>query len=104
MDVEKMKQKKNVLQKAWERCRALGNTGKKPPLMRKSKSLHVFSSLEEDNRKKKKMKCSQVAPQGCFSVYVGPRGKDSRSRPRWPITHCSRRCLRMRSWSMDLAG
>ncbi|KAK8583804.1 hypothetical protein V6N13_109201 [Hibiscus sabdariffa] len=72
MDVEKMKQKKNVLQKAWERCRSLGNTGKKPPLMRKNRSLHVFSSPEEDIRKKKK-KCSQVAPQGCFSVYVGPQ-------------------------------
>ncbi|KAK8583805.1 hypothetical protein V6N13_109202 [Hibiscus sabdariffa] len=71
MNVEKMKQKKNMLQKARERCRSLGNTGKKPPLMRKSRSFHVFSSLEEDKRKKKK--CSLVSPQGCFSVYVGPQ-------------------------------
>ncbi|XP_039032143.1 auxin-responsive protein SAUR40-like [Hibiscus syriacus] len=79
MDVWKTKGKKNVLMKAWERCRSLGNTGRKSsatpsPLMRKSKSCHVFPSIqEEDNTKKKKDKCFLVAPEGCFSVYVGPQ-------------------------------
>ncbi|KAE8710620.1 hypothetical protein F3Y22_tig00110319pilonHSYRG00012 [Hibiscus syriacus] len=68
MDVEKMKRKKNVLLKAWERCKKSSGT----PLMRKSKSLRIFSSMEEDNMKKKN-KWSQVAPEGCFSVYVGPQ-------------------------------
>ncbi|GMI76677.1 hypothetical protein HRI_001337000 [Hibiscus trionum] len=77
MEVEKMKREKNVLLKAWERCRSLGKTSKKSPiLMRKSISVHVFSSsMEEDNnrkkKKKKKNKYSHVAPEGCFSVYVG---------------------------------
>ncbi|KAE8694535.1 hypothetical protein F3Y22_tig00110782pilonHSYRG00080 [Hibiscus syriacus] len=83
MDVSRTKGKKNVLMKAWERCRSLGNTaGKKPsdtpsPLMRKSKSCHVFPTIEEDEdrkqKKKKKDKCFGVDPEGCFSVYVGPQ-------------------------------
>ncbi|KAK8516178.1 hypothetical protein V6N13_025689 [Hibiscus sabdariffa] len=76
MDVEKMKRKKNVLLKAWERCRSLGkgNTVKKSPgtpLMRKSKSCHVvFPSMQQHNSEKNK-----CAPDGCFSVYVGPQRK-----------------------------
>ncbi|GMI95401.1 SMALL AUXIN UPREGULATED RNA 55 [Hibiscus trionum] len=73
MDVEKMKVKKNVVLKAWERCRSLGNnTRKKSPLMRKTRSCHIFLSMEEDNNRQKN-KHSRVAPQGCFSVYVGPQ-------------------------------
>ncbi|XP_017647858.1 auxin-responsive protein SAUR50 [Gossypium arboreum] len=69
MDVEKMKLKKNMLAKAWDRCKSLGNSGKNSsvnPLMKKSKSCHIPSSSMDDHKKKNK-----VAPEGCFSVYVG---------------------------------
>ncbi|EOY22561.1 Calmodulin binding protein, putative [Theobroma cacao] len=78
MDVVKMKWKKNVLFRAWERCWSLGTGGKKSSgtscdALRKSKSWHSTttrsSSLEEDEGKKRR----QVAPEGCFSVYVGPQ-------------------------------
>ncbi|KAK8530782.1 hypothetical protein V6N13_030724 [Hibiscus sabdariffa] len=75
MDVGKMKRKKNVLLKAWERCRSLGN--KSPgttPLMPKSKSCHIFPSMQQHNSDKNNWS-SQVAPEGCFSVYVGPQRK-----------------------------
>ncbi|XVE63714.1 hypothetical protein DITRI_Ditri07aG0041800 [Diplodiscus trichospermus] len=79
MDVVKMKWKKNVIVRAWERCRSLGTGGKKSSgtacdALRKSRSWHCStarssSSLEEDHKRKK----CQVAPEGCFSVYVGPQ-------------------------------
>ncbi|XVE56537.1 hypothetical protein DITRI_Ditri04bG0018900 [Diplodiscus trichospermus] len=77
MDVVKMKSKKNVLIRAWERCWPLGGGRKKlsgtsSDTLNKSKSWHCTpksSSLEEENGKNK----SQVAPDGCFSVYVGPQ-------------------------------
>lgn len=64
-----MKLKKNMLVKAWERCKSLGNSGRNSPvnpLMKKSKSWHIPSSTMEDSKMKNK-----VAPEGCFSVYVG---------------------------------
>ena len=79
MDVVKIKRKKNVLVRAWERCCSLGTEGKKSTgtsceALKKSKSWHCSttrsSSLEEDHKGKKKC---QVAPEGCFSVYVGPQ-------------------------------
>ncbi|MBA0674139.1 hypothetical protein Goari_015750, partial [Gossypium aridum] len=69
MDAEKLKLKKNMLAKAWDRCKSLGHSGKNSsvnPLMKKSKSCHIPSSSMEDHKKKNK-----VAPEGCFSVYVG---------------------------------
>ncbi|OMO93828.1 Auxin responsive SAUR protein [Corchorus olitorius] len=92
MDVVKMKWKKNVFVKAWERCVSLGTGGggnkssgnSNCDALRKSKSWHCTSTttgrsfstssssaLEEDNKKGKKKR--QVAPEGCFSVYVGPQ-------------------------------
>ncbi|XP_022716120.1 uncharacterized protein LOC111275201 [Durio zibethinus] len=78
MDVVELKRKKNGLVRAWERWWSLRPWGKKPSgtsceALKKSKSWHCSpksSSLEEDKGKKK---CDQVAPQGCFSVYVGPQ-------------------------------
>ncbi|XWS37082.1 hypothetical protein CRYUN_Cryun19dG0012300 [Craigia yunnanensis] len=79
MDVVKMKWKKNVIVRTWERCRSLRTGGKKSSgtsgdALKKSKSWHCSttrsSSLEEDHKRKKK---NQVAPEGCFSVYVGPQ-------------------------------
>ncbi|XWS47777.1 hypothetical protein CRYUN_Cryun13aG0014200 [Craigia yunnanensis] len=77
MDVVKMKWKKNVLVRAWERCCSLGTESKKSSgtscdALKKSKSWHCIprsSFLEEDKGKKK----CQVAPQGCLFVYVGPQ-------------------------------
>lgn len=84
MDVVKMKWKKNVIVKAWERCWSIG-TGSTKKLssgeaLKKSKSWNCSSNtlqkLEEeddDNGGKKSKKYCQVAPNGCFSVYVGPQ-------------------------------
>ncbi|XWS51461.1 hypothetical protein CRYUN_Cryun12cG0178300 [Craigia yunnanensis] len=74
-----MKWKKNVIVRAWERCWLLGIGSKKSSgtscdALKKSKSWHCSttrsSSLEEDHKGKKKC---HVAPEGCFSVYVGPQ-------------------------------
>ncbi|XVF11481.1 hypothetical protein REPUB_Repub08aG0031300 [Reevesia pubescens] len=78
MDVVKMKGKKNVIVKAWERCWSHGRkySGTSFNALRKSKSWHYTTtrsssaSLEEDHKGKNK---SKVAPEGCFSVYVGPQ-------------------------------
>jgi SAUR family protein len=57
MDTVKGKCKKNLIFKAWERCRSLG-------------ARRNTTSPEDDNKSQKK---SQVAPEGCFPVYVGPQ-------------------------------
>ncbi|XP_061366042.1 auxin-responsive protein SAUR72-like [Gastrolobium bilobum] len=51
-----------MILKAWERCRSLkaGSGNKRSPLKTTSKSL-------SENYEK-----GQIAPVGCFSVYVGP--------------------------------
>ncbi|KAE8672284.1 Detected protein of unknown function [Hibiscus syriacus] len=77
MDVLKTKGKKNMLVKAWERCRSLGNTGKKSsatpsPLMRKSKSCHVFPSIEEEEEGQV-LSCS--SGRLFFSVRWTPKAK-----------------------------
>ncbi|XVF49570.1 hypothetical protein PTKIN_Ptkin04bG0023000 [Pterospermum kingtungense] len=85
MEALKTKPKKNVLGRAWERCRSLGTGTNKSSsssatsscdAFKKSKSWHctptssLSSTLEDDHKGKKKR---QVAPEGCFSVYVGPQ-------------------------------
>ncbi|XVF54733.1 hypothetical protein PTKIN_Ptkin05aG0205000 [Pterospermum kingtungense] len=83
MDVAKMKWKKNVIVKAWERCWTLGTKKSSSSgtsgtdASKKSKSWHCnrtrsSSSKEDQDHNKGKNKC-QVAPEGCFSVYVGPQ-------------------------------
>lgn len=57
MDTVKGKCKKNLIFKAWERCRSLGAS-------------RNTTSPEDDNKRQKK---SRLAPEGCFSVYVGPQ-------------------------------
>ncbi|GLT69213.1 hypothetical protein SLA2020_413820 [Shorea laevis] len=64
MDIVKEKWRKNLIVKTWDRCRSIGGGGgsKSKSLMTKSKS---WNSTEKD-------KCKLVvAPQGCFTVYVG---------------------------------
>lgn len=86
MDIVKQKWKKNLILKTWERCKSLGSSSssgsgsgsgsssnnKKPScvmMMIKSKS---WSSSPERNNNYNNKGC-QVAPEGCFSVYVGPQ-------------------------------
>ncbi|KAJ9176138.1 hypothetical protein P3X46_011483 [Hevea brasiliensis] len=79
MEVIKGKgRKRNLIIQTWERCKSLGRNSKKTSrlvrsLTGKSKSwprLHPNSMEEDDQFSRKKR---QVAPEGCFSVYVGPQ-------------------------------
>lgn len=83
MEIVKGKWKRNLFLEAWERCRSLSLSSLKSPRgaitcdsLTNSKSWHCTTntkSNEEDNNNnnRRKKKC-QVAPVGCFSVYVGP--------------------------------
>lgn len=75
MDIGKCNWKRNLFVKAWKRCRSLGSGTKKSARnicnsLTKTKSWHCTTGSSEGDEKRKK-KC-QVAPEGCFSVYVGP--------------------------------
>ncbi|XP_022748947.1 auxin-responsive protein SAUR32-like [Durio zibethinus] len=73
--VSKAKGRKgNLIIKTWERCKSIGrgrkgsSSGNTRALYKKSKSWPPMdASLEEEKRTRK----NQVAPEGCFSVYVG---------------------------------
>ncbi|KAK4773531.1 hypothetical protein SAY87_028550 [Trapa incisa] len=86
----------NLIAKTWERCKSFGRGSNHPysidighGLTRKSKSWHdpVMSGLatpgrsyldhhkrhyEDDDKAYRSKGKHKVAPQGCFSVYVGP--------------------------------
>ncbi|OAY34259.1 protein SMALL AUXIN UP-REGULATED RNA 10 [Manihot esculenta] len=73
---------RNLIIQTWERCKSLGRNSKKTSkllrsLTSKSKSwprLHHHPSIEDDDHGEKiSKKKKQVAPEGCFSVYVGPQ-------------------------------
>ncbi|KAJ7945587.1 Auxin-responsive protein [Quillaja saponaria] len=81
------KGKKGLIIKTWERCKSIGRGRKKMkiyyPLANRSRSCpsgfydanHVRVSLlddEDDHQEEKLGKKGRVAPEGCFSVYVGP--------------------------------
>ncbi|OMO99487.1 Auxin responsive SAUR protein [Corchorus olitorius] len=76
MDKEKGK-KGSLIIKTWERCKSIGRSrrGSTTPagggaVYKKSRSWPSMEvSLKEENRSKKSRR---VAPDGCFSVYVGP--------------------------------
>ncbi|KAF5932680.1 hypothetical protein HYC85_028851 [Camellia sinensis] len=79
MESAKVQTKKNLFVKTWERCRSIpvGREKKSPSkpssIFSKSKSCHYTttkSSSKDDNQRNTKSR--QVAPEGCFSVYVGP--------------------------------
>ncbi|XWS63502.1 hypothetical protein CRYUN_Cryun06bG0103700 [Craigia yunnanensis] len=67
--------KGNLINKTWERCKSIGHGHKGSPsgntrALNKSKSLpSMDASLKEEKRTRK----NRVAPEGCFSVYVGPQ-------------------------------
>ncbi|GMY15169.1 auxin-responsive protein SAUR71-like [Fagus crenata] len=81
MDVVKGKWKKTLMFKAWQRCLSLGAGTKTCSRttfnysLTKSKPWHCTKTSSETKNKRKK-KC-QVAPEGCFSVYVGPQKQRS---------------------------
>ncbi|KAF8390691.1 hypothetical protein HHK36_025218 [Tetracentron sinense] len=75
MDAVKGKGKKGLIIKTWERCRSIGGGRKRSPVnpftpMSKSRSWPRNSDSPEEN---KLIVRGQVAPEGCFSVYVGPQ-------------------------------
>ncbi|XP_052205640.1 auxin-responsive protein SAUR32-like [Diospyros lotus] len=71
MDVIDGKAKKGLIVQTWERCRSIGRGGPLPPaVMTKSRSWPRSSIPAEDERRLGKQR---VAPEGCFSVYVGPQ-------------------------------
>lgn len=76
MDAEKEKGKKNLIVKTWERCQSFGALNKmlSSPSPRKSlrKTKSWDSTIKPSVDEAQKNKC-KVAPQGCFSVYVGPQ-------------------------------
>lgn len=70
----KEKKKKNFIIKTWQRCRSIPvGVSNKTLTFSRSKSLNWISKLSNHNdfNGKCKTKC-QVAPDGCFAVYVGP--------------------------------
>ncbi|KAJ0095813.1 hypothetical protein Patl1_16987 [Pistacia atlantica] len=59
--------KDNLIVKTWERCKSIGRSSK---LKLKSKSWpRMDASATSFERPRKR----RVAPEGCFSVYVGPQ-------------------------------
>ncbi|XP_011036123.1 PREDICTED: uncharacterized protein LOC105133729 [Populus euphratica] len=80
MDMSKGKEKTegNLIIKTWERCKSIGRGSKRTPrlvgsLTPNSNSYpHINVSLEDDNDRKHSRQ-RRIAPEGCFSVYVGPQ-------------------------------
>lgn len=79
MDVINPKAKKGLITKTWERCRSIGGGGGggSGALMMKSRSWPRSGSgggggaaVEDEEKRPRK---HRVAPEGCFSVYVGPQ-------------------------------
>ncbi|XP_061367658.1 auxin-responsive protein SAUR72-like [Gastrolobium bilobum] len=77
--------KKGLLSKTWERCKSVGR-GRKGSSSSKAAiaSLSLTTTTtrskswpshdqEEEEKRGKKGRGRSVAPQGCFSVYVGPQ-------------------------------
>ncbi|CAK9144357.1 unnamed protein product [Ilex paraguariensis] len=64
--------KKGLINKTWERCKSIGggskSSGIRPVLTKKSKSWPRIDIREDEEKPVKK---HRVAPEGCFSVYVG---------------------------------
>ncbi|KAJ4728834.1 Auxin-responsive protein [Melia azedarach] len=74
MDIVKEKWKKSLISRTWERCMSLGSGRSSfSGMMTKSKSWHCSSKTTSPERSDKGNKKCRVAPEGCFSVYVGPQ-------------------------------
>ncbi|KAH7578545.1 hypothetical protein JRO89_XS01G0396900 [Xanthoceras sorbifolium] len=79
MDMIKQKWKKNLISKTWERCKSVGysssNKSSAGNSLTRSKTWHCTtkSSSSSPEKERPNNKCHQVAPEGCFTVYVGPQ-------------------------------
>ncbi|XP_059448098.1 auxin-responsive protein SAUR72-like [Corylus avellana] len=72
--ITKEKGKRGLIIKTWERCKSIGrgpkrSSGSGPVRGLTLKSKSWPSLVEEEKRARKR----RVAPEGCFSVYVGPQ-------------------------------
>ncbi|XP_054807117.1 uncharacterized protein LOC129309536 [Prosopis cineraria] len=83
MESKNGKEKKGLIIKTWERCKSIGRGCKNKrymaidpvagPLCRNKSWPNLdVKVIEEKPTKNKKSRQRQVAPEGCFSVYVGP--------------------------------
>ncbi|KAI9125490.1 hypothetical protein K1719_002908 [Acacia pycnantha] len=84
MESKNGKEKKGLIIKTWELCKSIGRGGGKNKRYKANESAGLrtrskswpnldLKVLEEKPRTKKKSR--EVAPEGCFSVYVGPQRK-----------------------------
>nr|XP_043607991.1 indole-3-acetic acid-induced protein ARG7-like [Erigeron canadensis] len=70
MDVVKGKEKKGLISKTWERCKSFRVVGAKSSLgIKRGVSKRSISWPRVDVVKETTL---NIAPKGCFSVYVGP--------------------------------
>ncbi|CAI9775276.1 unnamed protein product [Fraxinus pennsylvanica] len=81
MDLGKVKVKKGLMIKTWERCKTFSGIGRKNcsgiqhVLKMKSKSWPrglIGGATTSDDLENRGKKC-RVVPDGCFSIYVGPQ-------------------------------
>ncbi|KAE8716185.1 hypothetical protein F3Y22_tig00110156pilonHSYRG00535 [Hibiscus syriacus] len=66
--------KSNLIIKTWERCKSIGrgrNNGGGAALYKSKSWPSIDVSLEAEE--KRHTRKSRVAPEGCFTVYVGPQ-------------------------------
>ncbi|KAB5573231.1 hypothetical protein DKX38_000425 [Salix brachista] len=80
MDASKGKGKTegNLIIKTWERCKSIGRGSERTSrlarsLTPKSKSYPLIKVSLDDDHDQKHSRKRRVAPEGCFSVYVGPQ-------------------------------
>lgn len=74
MNLIEGKGKKGLILKAWERCRSFGGIGSsrsRHAAKLKSKSWTGSAAASTREADPKRAKNPRVAPEGCFSVYVG---------------------------------
>ncbi|KAI3423112.1 uncharacterized protein J3R85_011427, partial [Psidium guajava] len=79
MEADKGKAKKGLISKTWERCKSIGRGGGNKAaspgrLTRRTKSWNGSGAGESAAEAVERGRWSRrrVAPEGCFSVYVGP--------------------------------
>lgn len=77
MRMKGSKGKKSLITKTWERCKSIGRGHKKDigslSLTTRSKSWPNLDATIVDEERANNNKKGRVAPEGCFSVYVGPQ-------------------------------
>ncbi|KAH7516766.1 auxin-responsive protein SAUR40 [Ziziphus jujuba] len=77
--IKEKPKKGNLIIKTWERCKSIGRGGRKSSpgkaraLKLKSRSWPRIDCTMPREVEEKREKKGRVAPDGCFSVYVGPQ-------------------------------